>query len=106
MKTESELRDCAKADQDQVRSIDATIDGVRLKDLQKYRVQSQLFNFTLPENNVLGLDPQTPQAVADGYYVILQPMSSGKHIIHFNGILGDPASNPFVTDATYNLGVQ
>jgi hypothetical protein len=106
LKTESELRDCAKADQDKVRSIDVTIDGVNLRDLQKYRVQSQLFNITLPENNVLGLQPQTTQAVADGYYAMLEPLSLGKHTIHFSGVLGDPSANPFVTDATYNLDVK
>jgi len=106
MKSESELRACAKADQDKVKSIEATIDGVKLKDLQKYRVQSPLFKIILPQNNVLGLKPQTTQAVGDGYYVILQPLSSGKHTVHFSGVLGDPSSNPFVTDATYNLNVR
>jgi hypothetical protein len=106
IKTESELRACAKADQDKVRSIEATVDGVKLKDLQKYRVQSPLFSITLPKDNVLGLEPQTTQAVGDGYYIILQPLSSGKHTVHFSGVLGDPSSSPFVTDATYNLNVQ
>jgi hypothetical protein len=106
MKSESELRACAKADQDKVKSIEATIDGVKLKDLQKYRVQSPLFKIILPQNNVLGLKPQTTQAVGDGYYVILQPLSSGKHTVHFSGVLGDPSSNPFVTDSTYNLNVR
>jgi hypothetical protein len=75
-------------------------------DLQKYRVQSPLFKIILPQNNVLRLEPQTTQAVGDGYYIILQLLSSGKYTVHFSGVLGDPSSNPFVTDATYNLNVR
>lgn len=48
-RTESELRACAKSDQDKVTIVDVTVDGVPLKDLKSYRVSSPLFNLTLPE---------------------------------------------------------
>jgi hypothetical protein len=48
------------------------------------------------------------QAVVDGFYVFLQPLSSGKHELHF-GALTPPASSggsPFIVDVTYHLTVQ
>lgn len=37
-----------------------------LQNVEDQRVQSSLFNFSLPKNNILGLLQQTTQAVADG----------------------------------------
>jgi hypothetical protein len=59
LKTESELRACAKADQDKVTSATITVDGVQVK---TYRLQSPLFSVTLPKNNAL-LEP------ADNYSI-------------------------------------
>src|SRR5829696_6079893 len=48
LKTESDLRKCAKDDQDKATNLQAIVDGVAIPDLKKYRVQSPLFNMTLP----------------------------------------------------------
>lgn len=58
VKTEPELRACAKSDQDKVTSTKITVDGVEIK---PYRLQSPLFTVTLPENNAMGVKPQTTQ---------------------------------------------
>ena len=55
LKTESELRDCAKTSQNKITQLEASIDGMPLQGLDEYRVQSLLFNLTLPENNALGI---------------------------------------------------
>jgi hypothetical protein len=55
LKTESELRDCAKTSQNKITQLEASIDGMPLQGLDKYRVQSLLFNLTLLENNALGI---------------------------------------------------
>jgi hypothetical protein len=60
---------CAKVFQDQVTELHASIDGQDITEieLKKYRVQSPLFYFTLPENNILDLPANTTtQAVSDG----------------------------------------
>jgi hypothetical protein len=41
-----------------------------------------LFNFTLPENNILVLPPQTTQAVSDGNWVFLKPLPVDNHTIY------------------------
>lgn len=84
--TLSELRVCAKTIQDQVTTLNATVDGVPIPNLQKYRIQSPPFNFTLPQNNILGLPANiTTQAIADGNWVFLKPLSPGSHKIMFKG---------------------
>jgi hypothetical protein len=39
--------------------VQAIVDGVNVIGLDKYRIQSPLFNFTLGGNNILGLPAQT-----------------------------------------------
>jgi hypothetical protein len=50
------------------------------------RIQSPLFSFTFPENNLFGASAGPSQSVADGYYVFLQPLSPGKHDISFKAV--------------------
>jgi hypothetical protein len=71
--------------QDSVIHLEASVNGIPLTGLEKYRIQSPLFNFKLPENNTLGLSSQTTQAVSDGNWVFLKPLSVGNHTIYFNG---------------------
>jgi hypothetical protein len=86
LKTLSELRLCAKTIQDQVIKLNATVDGVPISNLHKYRIQSPPFSFTLPQNNILGLPANvTTQAIADGNWVFLKPIFDGSHKITFRG---------------------
>ncbi len=86
LKTLSELRVCAKTIQDLVITLNATVDGVLISDLQKYRIQSPPFSFTLPQNNILGPPSNvTTQAIADGNWVFLKPLSAGSHKLMFKG---------------------
>lgn len=112
LQTESELRSCAKAGQDSVSELFTRIDGVQLKDtdLESYRVDSPLFNLTLPENNIFGLPPQTTPTVSDGYWVFLEPLSEGSHTIHFRAAIVDPTdptgAGNFLTEARYQITVR
>jgi len=74
LKTENQLRQCAKQMQDSVISLQASINGTNISGLEKFRIQSPLFNFTLLKNNILGLPPQTTSAVSDGNWVFLSPL--------------------------------
>jgi len=95
-----------------------SVDGVALQDLQNYRVQSSLYTLgPLPENNILqsfGI-PDTVGAITpsltDGFYVMLAPLPTGNHTIHFSGVL--TFTNPpdgfvliFILDITYHITVQ
>jgi hypothetical protein len=106
--TEAELRACAKADQDTVIGKEITVDGINIGNLDSYRFQSPLFSLIYPENNIAGLAPQTAQAVSDGFWILLEPLSPGTHEIHFKAALGDPnaiSTANFALDVTYLLTV-
>ena len=73
-------------------SLEATVDGTALKNLTNYEAAtpSPLFPFTTVKGNPFGLCPAlgpcplTSSAVADGFWIILDPpLSAGKHTIDF-----------------------
>lgn len=51
-KTEAELRKGATTIVDKVQNLKASVDGVHIPDLKKYRFESSLYNFTTPIDNV------------------------------------------------------
>lgn len=107
-KTESDLRECAKEDQDKATNLQASIDGVAIANLSKYRVQSPLFNVTRPGDNTSGLPAGTTQSVSDGFWILLKPLPLGKHEIRFSGSIMDyTATAPlnFVSDSNYLITV-
>jgi hypothetical protein len=100
---QEELSACAKAFMDPAIGIWCTIDGVALKNLEQYRVQTPLVTFSAPDNNITFVPgPQSGQSVGDGYNVLLTPLSVGTHIIHFGGIF--PNWN-YVEDILYTVHV-
>jgi hypothetical protein len=107
-RTEADLRSCAKADQDTVIEKEITIDGINVGNLDSYRFQSPLFNVTFPENNIAGVQPQTAEAISDGFWILLEPLSPGSHEIHVKAALGDPTTvgtTNFALDVRYLLTV-
>lgn len=91
------------------RSLSASIDGAAVEGLDRYHFTSaQAFSYTLPpSDNVLqyfGYDvsgPVTP-AVSDGYWVMVPPLSPGRHVLRFSAV----GAQPFVVvDMTYELTV-
>lgn len=85
LKTEEELRECSKRMQDLVVGVNASFNKVNVPNLENYRVQSDIFNFTLPENNILNLTSQTTQAVADGNWLFLKPLQTGTYELKVKG---------------------
>jgi hypothetical protein len=106
--TEAELRAVAKgfADATVPSSLFVQIDGRSLQGLASYRAQSPLFTYgPLPDNNILGLPAGTiSQSVADGYHVMLTPLSVGQHTLHFGGTSESPGFT-FIEDITYHITV-
>ena len=88
----------------------AEIDGVPVNNPQQYLEQSPLFIIHFPTDNVFGvtaadvpaltLDP----AVDRGYYLFLEPLTPGRHTIHFSTAPGTAACGP-TQDVTYHLTV-
>lgn len=109
IKSEEEMRKCAKDDQDKVTLVRLTVDGVDVPDIKNYRFQSPLFNLTLPENNALGVPAQETQGVSDGYFVMLKPLSKGEHSIRSTGSLAEvtvEGTQNFASDVIYHITVE
>jgi hypothetical protein len=113
--TEAGLRGCANslANLIDTATLSASLDGVPLTGLSLYRVQSPLFAIGPlpgPADNNLGFfftgNPTpagtTGTSVSDGFYLMLVPLSPGRHTLHFHGEI---PTFGFVVDMTYDLTV-
>ena len=103
LKTESELKSRAKQDIDDIVNKEAVVDGMKLQDVETYRVQSPVFDLTYPENNVFELSSGSTRAISDGYWVFLKPLSPGMHDIH---AVGSCSSGKTRVDITWHLNVK
>jgi hypothetical protein len=91
----------------------AIIDGVPVRNLMDYSVESSVFGFTIPDDNLLKALYPPPNnnfeagtyypAVDDGQYLMLAPLPPGKHVIHFGAGWG---TGNFAFDVTYFLTVK
>jgi hypothetical protein len=81
----------------------ATVDGVSLRNLDRYVATSHIFTFTADPALAAIVDPcitGTPQpGVALGYWLLLTPLPPGQHTLHFG-------SDGWGQDVTYNLTVH
>jgi hypothetical protein len=101
---EAELRACVAPLMDAVTDLHATIDGEAVEDLAAYRVQSPLYSFSAPADNVLFVPgPVSGQSVSDGYWLFIPPLSAGQHTLRFGGTI--PLFG-LTLDVTYNVTVR
>jgi hypothetical protein len=77
------LREKAAAAATSVQTLETSIDGVPVKNLLNYRAMSpDTFSVTFPSGAVFGIPAGTLSPhVADGYWLMLAPLSSGSHTI-------------------------
>jgi len=100
----NDLREKAAAGEDNPTTLEASVDGVKLKNLSDNRVQSPVFSLSLPADAVFGLPSGTSlPEVSDGYWLMLAPLSAGKHTIHFKGV---DNSGVYTVEVTYKLTVK
>ena len=86
-----------------------SIDGRNLQNLQNYIVHTPLFDLTFPQNNIFGAPAGPTKAVSHAYVIFLQPLSAGRHDIHFDQVtLGSPETGTanFAYDVIYHLTVK
>ena len=104
LKSDDELRKCAKLIQDHVNVVNSTLDGKIIPYDYIIRTQSQLFNFTLPNHNILDINGNiVSQAISDGTWIFLQPLSVGTHTIKFKGDFESNAKNQFNDGTTFAI---
>jgi hypothetical protein len=115
--TNTALRSCAISMVNHTTSLAADVDGISVKSLANYRVQSPLFKWGPLPNNSVFQDPvhfpagTTSPSVSDGYFLLLAPLSAGSHTIHFSGsvvftLAQDGFDFRFSLDITYHLTVH
>jgi hypothetical protein len=98
---EEELRTCAEGFV--LDDLEATIDGDILRNIEQYIHTSPLFEFTVPENNILGVEAgMTGQSVSNGAHLMLAPLTPGEHTIHFHGSY---PNLEFTVDTYYHITV-
>ncbi len=90
--TEAEQRANSKWFADHIVDVFCIIDGVPVQDLQAFRFSTPQFEFTAPTPWIFGgpepTDPNvggTGTSVGDGYFVMVDSFSKGKHTIHYGG---------------------
>ncbi len=87
-------------------NLNATLDGKPISHLEQFRVPTDLFYFVGDPDLTTCLDPCITgikqAAVSDGYWLLLKPLSPGKHTLQFHGELPQYG---FVLDVTYQLDV-
>jgi hypothetical protein len=78
------------------------------------RTQSPVYQMNLPENSVIAgsCAPPLPEgptgrAIAEGYWVMLPPLTAGEHVVTIHGAACDaPIGGNFETGVTYHLTVK
>jgi hypothetical protein len=93
-----------------------TLDGhpLALTNDEAFKVQSDLFNFTLPPKNLWGEPAGPDKGIGQGWYLFLKPLSPGVHIVHYTTGYRDSKSDPtippgqgneapYIQDVTYRL---
>lgn len=106
VKNDEDMRRCATAG-NEYGVIEATVDGVKLKDLESYRTQSDYFNSTIVENNIYDSPAGTYRAFAEGYFVFLEPLPAGNHTANLKVSVLNPVEPGYNYNAdwTYHLNV-
>jgi len=99
--TVAQLRKGAKDIVDLLTDIEVQVDGTPVDNIGAYRSTSPEFSATLPADNLLhdtfgclDVGPGTyGPMVADGYALLLEPLSVGEHTIHISSVLGGNPSD-------------
>jgi hypothetical protein len=104
--TASQLAAFAAGQMDATSNLHASVDSQDVPDMFSHRETSPIFSYTLPKNysidqvffgeNIKKVSP----AAADGFYVMLQPLSAGQHTVNFGG-----NGSGFKLNITYHLDV-
>ena len=111
--TIQELKLSAKTDQDSVNSLYLKIGDkeYNFEDLRKYRTDTDGFDVNYADNGIFGIVEGGPtKAVADGYYIMTDPLQKGNYTVHYRSSLSclEPgcAEPNFAQDIKYNIIVE
>jgi hypothetical protein len=119
-----ELSRLAKIDQDHVTSLVLEINGKKIIEekypdgvvkatnsiAKPYRTHTEAFDVVFPENAVFGVSAGPSKVVADGFYIITEPLQKGIYDIVFKGSIfcdiADCLDITFAQDMRFKLIVE
>lgn len=84
---EEELRTCALGFT--ISDLQASIDGVEVENMDQYVHTSPLYDFTLPEDNILFTNVLAGESISNGAQLMLTPLRPGEHTIDLHGSIPD-----------------
>ena len=110
IKSGPDLLKCA-VDANKGSIVSASVDGVYIPNIQAFRVQSPAINVVYPpaKESVFPIAEGGPAiSYADGWYVMLKPLSPGAHTVHFSRSTPPSEVDPtgYANDVTYHLTVK
>jgi hypothetical protein len=102
--SDQDIRQCA-TEGDDYGVIGATLDGVKLQNMDQSRIDSGFYNLTIPADNIYKEKPGTYKAFTNGFFVFLRPLSPGTHDLHLTVSVTNPIKTQFnyAADWTYHL---
>jgi hypothetical protein len=106
--TDQDIRKCATEGND-YGVISGSLDGVKIKNLDKYRIDSGFYSITHSPDNIYKEPGGGPyRAFTNGFFVFLEPLPPGKHDLHLSVSVANPI-NPqynYAADWTYHLIIK
>ena len=101
------IRQCAAAG-DNYATIQVTLDGKEIKNLDQNRIQYGPFMITYVNNNIYKHKPGTAKGFVDGYYLFLKPLALGQHTLALQTSVINPQDSSFnySADLVYHLNIQ
>jgi len=107
---EQELAMRARNSMDRLICVQLIVDGKKISNLSEYRVLSEFFDLTFPENNVYDVNTKNTRAVCDGYWAFLRPLPIGSHEIYFSAKVflpkGDQVTKQIKNSSIYSSVVE
>ena len=100
---EAALKKCASGNVDEAEgafdmsAMQVLIDGQAVDNLSAYRAATPLFTLWLPPDNLLDTSQPAADAAADGYQIMVAPLSEGEHTLTFS------VPGPQTVTITYHL---
>ena len=62
----------------------ASVDNREIKDVDKYKVTSSIFNVTYSADSVFPTNSNFSQAISDGWFIMIEPFKPGEHELKFS----------------------
>lgn len=113
--TDDQVRDILATFMDHSCQLMSTLDGTSIssRQIRTVRTQSPRFTTILPEDPALGAGCEPPLAagetgrqIADGYWIMLPPLTPGEHILTTHGAICEETGEFFfASGVTYHLTV-